>query len=146
MITLLLIIAYGCIKLSILFFYRRTFVVGELTPAFNVATWLLIVIVTAWTITFLFVFIFSCGLHFSAMWGSRADLIQYCSNGLLHEEGLYISEFLTNVLLLLAPIPSVIPPFLKNERELSLVQQIFRLRLETSRKFQVLGVVLLAFT
>lgn len=102
-----MILAYCFIKLSIVFLYRRIFVVPGYWLVFNIATWVLIGIIIAWTITFVFVFIFDCGSHVSAEWGSREALSLYCGAGLKHEEALYISEFITNVLLLLAPIPAV---------------------------------------
>jgi hypothetical protein len=73
----------------------------------NYLTWVLIGIIILWMITFVFLFIFGCGTHFEAIWGSRQDLIKYCGNGLQREEGLYVSEFITNILLVVIPLPTV---------------------------------------
>jgi hypothetical protein len=58
-------------------------------------------------LTFVFVMAFNCGIHFQYNWGSRYDLITYCGNGLRKEEGLYVSEFITNFLLVVLPLPTV---------------------------------------
>lgn len=108
--NILMILAYGFIKLSILFFYRRLFVVDR--GLFNFLTWGMIAVIISWTTTFVFMFTFGCGgEHIKAYWGSLQDIITYCGNGLLYEKALYISEFLTNVLLLVMPLPIVsVPP------------------------------------
>ncbi|KAF7879466.1 hypothetical protein EAF04_000662 [Stromatinia cepivora] len=126
-VTLLMILAYGFIKSSIILFYRRVFVVGN-GSAFRIFTWISLGIVVAWTIAFFFFFLFLCGTHFSAAWGSRAGLILYCSNSLGKEEGLYISEFLINILLVVMPMPV-----------------IWRLHMPFGRKLAVTGIFLLAF-
>jgi hypothetical protein len=103
-LTILMILAYCFIKLSIVFLYRRIFVVPGHSRVFNVITWALIAIIISWAISFVFLFIFDCGSHVAAEWGTRGELALYCGDGLKHEEGLYVSEFLTNILLVLAPI------------------------------------------
>ncbi|PQE30284.1 plasma membrane Pth11 protein [Rutstroemia sp. NJR-2017a WRK4] len=105
-IALQLILAYSCIKTSIVFFYRRIFIVDR-RGWFNVITWVYLGLNFAWTIAFFFLFLFLCGTHFRAAWGSRFDLITYCTNSLQKEEGLYISEYLMNILLLIMPIPAL---------------------------------------
>jgi len=125
-LNLLLILAYGFIKLSIVFFYKRLFGVDR--SIFKLLTWIMTGFVVAWTVCFLFMFIFGCGTHVSAFWGSRLDLITYCGKGLQYEEGLYISEFVINFLLLVMPLPT-----------------IWRLHMPLSRKLGVTGILLLAF-
>jgi len=73
----------------------------------NYLTWLLTGIIIVWMLTFVFVMAFNCGTHFGANWGSRIDLITFCGNGLQKEEGLYVSEFITNILLVVMPLPTV---------------------------------------
>ncbi|CAD6442781.1 52bb9083-da87-4a05-81e2-c3b26ebec9d6 [Sclerotinia trifoliorum] len=126
-VTLLMILTYGFIKCSIVLFYRRVFVVDN-GSAFSILVWISFGIVVAWTITFFLLFLFLCGTHFSAAWGSRAGLIRYCSNSLKKEEGLYISEFLINILLVVMPMP-----------------MIWRLHMPLGRKLAVTGIFLLAF-
>ncbi|CAD6445428.1 d50c81d9-2706-463f-b1d0-bde9585233ce [Sclerotinia trifoliorum] len=128
-ITILTIVAYCFIKLSIAFLYRRIFVVSGHSKIFSIVTWTLIAIIISWSITFFLLFIFDCGIHTSAQWGSEAELARYCPDGIKHEEALYISEFFTNVVLALAPIPSIL-----------------RLQLTTAAKFQIIGIFLLAFS
>lgn len=99
-------LAYGCIKLSIVFFYRRMLVTHS-TSLFSIITWILIAINILWSVAFVFVFVFACGTHFSANWTTLAALLEYCSTGLPQEEACYVSEFIINGLLLIAPLPSV---------------------------------------
>ncbi|CAG8972832.1 hypothetical protein HYALB_00001251 [Hymenoscyphus albidus] len=105
-ITILIVLAYGFIKLSILFFYRRLFVTERKGGILNTLAWILVAIIIAWMLTFIFLTIWGCGTHYTANWGSLQDLITYCSNGLQREEALYVSEFVTNILLVALPIPT----------------------------------------
>ncbi|CAG8950862.1 hypothetical protein HYFRA_00003079 [Hymenoscyphus fraxineus] len=127
-ITILIVLAYGFIKLSILFFYRRLFVTERKGGILNTLAWILVAIIIAWMLTFIFLTIWGCGTHYTANWGSLQDLITYCSNGLQREEALYVSEFVTNILLVALPIPTV-----------------WRLHMHWKKKLAVTGVLLLAF-
>ena len=60
-----------------------------------------------WTVAFGFIFIFGCGTHFCANWTTLAPLVKYCSTGLPQEEVCYLSEFIINGLLIIAPSHSV---------------------------------------
>lgn len=67
-----------------------------------------IVVSVVWTISFLVTFILACGAHISAYWGSEEGLAKYCGNGgFAVEDAFYISDFVTDVLILLIPIPMV---------------------------------------
>ncbi|KAH8663036.1 hypothetical protein BGZ60DRAFT_454850 [Tricladium varicosporioides] len=118
--------SYCWIKLSIVFFYRKLLVANK--GMFSHFTWALIAIIIAWGVTFTFSIIFSCGTHFHAHWGSRLDLITYCPDGLKRQEGLYVTEFITNVLLIVLPLPTV-----------------WSLHTTIKRKFAVTCILLLAF-
>ena len=144
-LTILMILAYCFIKLSIVFLYRRIFIVPGHSRVFNIVTWVLITIIISWAITFVFMFIFNCGSHVAAEWGTREELTLYCGDGLKHEEGLYVSEFLTNILLVLAPIIPVSFSIHNWKKRRRLIIQIFGLHMKTAVKFQVFGILLLAF-
>ena len=57
--------AYGLIKLSVLFFYRRVFNSSNTTKT---ATSIMILLITLWTISFLFASLFICGGHPQTLW------------------------------------------------------------------------------
>ena len=92
------------IKLSVIYFYRRIFVAGG--SRFNVVTNVATAIVILWTIGFLLVQIFSCRSHFDYNWGPLADQA-HCVGGLPFLEGLMISDFITDFLVLFLPFPLV---------------------------------------
>jgi len=81
--------------------------VTQSTSFFNIFTWILIAINIMWTVAFVLLFIFGCGTHFSANWTTLAALVKYCSTGLPQEEACYLSEFIINGLLIIAPLHSV---------------------------------------
>ncbi|KUJ09335.1 uncharacterized protein LY89DRAFT_690381 [Mollisia scopiformis] len=128
-LNLLMIPAYGFIKLSIIFFYKKIFAVEKrLFYLFYVLTWTMIAVVMAWTVCFEFMFIFGCGKHISAFWGSRLDLATYCAKGLTYDEAMFTSEFILNIILLVMPLPT-----------------IWRLHMPWTRKLAITGVLLMAF-
>ena len=97
--------AYGFIKLSVLFFYRRAFVNGT-NSRFDMVTKGAIAIVTLLTIAFLFAQVFTCGTHFPNNWGPLIDAV-HCANSDMIADGLFVSDFLTDFLVLILPIPIV---------------------------------------
>ena len=105
-VTLLLIGAYGFIKLSILYFYQRLFVAHR-QSIFNRVLGIAKAIIIGWSVSFLFAFIFNCKGDIAANWGSRNDLIHHCPDRRGLENALYISEFLTNIMILVLPWATV---------------------------------------
>lgn len=101
-----MILAYGFIKLSVTFLYRRLFVTGKGT-LFDWATKVSISVVILWTLTFLFGFLFGCGTHFSAAWGSLNDAALYCGATLDLDNALVVSDLITDILILCLPLPVV---------------------------------------
>ncbi|KAL9107317.1 MAG: hypothetical protein Q9227_007769 [Pyrenula ochraceoflavens] len=69
--------AYGLIKLSVLFFYRRIFWVNR---RFRILTNVLIGLVTTWAVAFFWAEIFVCGTRFSLMWKDRPMAALRCDN------------------------------------------------------------------
>ena len=103
---MLQVLAFGFIKLSIAFFYRRLFVTTRHT-LFDWATKIAISIVLLWTICFFFGFLFSCGTHISASWGSVEDESLYCGATLDLDNALVVSGVLTDMMILCLPLPVV---------------------------------------
>lgn len=100
-----IVLAFGFVKLSIIYFYRRLFVTGK-ASMFDLATRISIGIVVLWTIAYFFGFIFGCGTHFSANWGSVADEA-YCKALLDMDNSFVVSDVITDVLILCLPLPVV---------------------------------------
>ena len=104
----LTVAAYGCIKLSVLFFYRRLFVNGT-SRTFDYITKVAIGVIAAWTLAFFFSQLFRCGPHLGKNWG---PLIYYqsCLDGFKYDNGLFISDLITDILVICLPIPIVNRP------------------------------------
>jgi hypothetical protein len=98
----------GCIKISVLAFYSRIFIVhrtGVLYWAINI----LIVLTVAWIIAFFFALFFMCDTRFYLLWGPYYKLAMLCSNGdaLLIDQALAISDFGFDVIIFVLPLPKV---------------------------------------
>ncbi|KAL8651412.1 MAG: hypothetical protein Q9226_004719 [Calogaya cf. arnoldii] len=122
---ILTMLAYGAIKVSIVSFYRRIFVVhrGSLVDILTRATSAVIIL---WASTFILLVIFACGIHFWANWGLAADDLLYCRAGFITDFSLVISDLILDVFIFLMPLPL-----------------IWRLHLTTSKKLSVSGIFLL---
>lgn len=101
-----MILAFGFIKLSIICLYRRLFVTGKGT-IFDWATKISISIVILWTISFFFGFMFDCGTHFSAAWGSLEGFAMYCGASLQLDNPFVVSDLITDIMILCLPLPVV---------------------------------------
>lgn len=103
---ILLMLAYGFIKLSIVAFYRRIFLThrGSITDILTQATSVVIIL---WTFTFIMLIVFACGKHFWANWGSTGDQLVYCPVAFTSEYGLAISDLILDAFIFLMPLPFV---------------------------------------
>ena len=115
----LLIAGLGSVKLSVVFLYRRIFNVVHSFRLYSIG---LIVLLACWTIGFLGANIFQCGLQFWALWGSTGDALRYCKAAAPASYGFVVSDIITDVLVLIAPVPV-----------------IWHMHLPTSRKIVILG-------
>ncbi|KJX97467.1 hypothetical protein TI39_contig487g00005 [Zymoseptoria brevis] len=70
----------GCVRLAILFLYRRFFASYR---SFNIVSWILIGVVAGWTLAFFFGLLFDCGLQFDANWKSLGEIAEQCPFGFL---------------------------------------------------------------
>ena len=116
-------LAFGCIKLSIIVFYRSLFVVYKSTffeyldvriifnmrnrSTFDHLSNILGILTFIWTIAFTLAGIFQCGTHFTANWGPLDDVEKYCQSGYSSTYGSVISDVIIDVFILILPIPSV---------------------------------------
>ena len=97
-----MLLAFGLVKLSITYFYRRLFVTRR-GSAFDWATIATIVIVGLWTVSFFFGFLFGCGTHVSFNWGSVEDE-SHCTALLDLDNALVVSDLITDIIVLCLPL------------------------------------------
>ncbi|KAI1654870.1 hypothetical protein F4813DRAFT_368741, partial [Daldinia decipiens] len=109
----------ACVKLSVLFFYRRIFCAGGKWTTFGVVTWVTIVVVVLWLLVFQFLTGFQCGTHFTALWDG--SYVQYCTISFPFLYGLVISDFLLDVWILILPIPDILHLHTTLQRKLSII-------------------------
>lgn len=100
-----MVLAFGFTKLAITYFYRRLFVSCRGSP-FDWVTRIAIAIVVLWTVSYFFGFIFGCGTHFSANWGSVEDEA-YCTALLDLDNSFVVSDLVTDIMILCLPLPVV---------------------------------------
>lgn len=104
--------ALVCVKLSFLYFYRRIFCTGH-TKLFNAIITLMVILTIGWGISFFFAILFECHGHFSAWWNNIHDLETFCKTSLEIENGWAISDFITDIIIIVLPMPVVsgsLPP------------------------------------
>jgi len=102
------VFAFGLIKLSILFFYRKIFCsTGINKSVFDKITKAAIAFIIAWTVAFGFGAIFLCKTEPSAAWGPLATIEVECVAQLPFLEGFAISDFITDSIILILPLPMV---------------------------------------
>ena len=65
------------------------------------------VIVLAWGLAFFFTFLFQCRLHLWANWSTALDVLTYRDNTTVSNLAYAISDFITDVLVLLLPLPMI---------------------------------------
>ncbi|KAL8710643.1 MAG: hypothetical protein Q9220_004867 [cf. Caloplaca sp. 1 TL-2023] len=121
-IFVIMVPAYGLIKLSVVYFYRRIFVKGIPDSRFNIVTHATSVVIIIWTIVFFFMEIFKRGHKVEDNWGPLIKIKEGISGAVLNN-GLFISDFITDLWIVLLPIPLVV-----------------RLNMSTVKKLTVIGV------
>lgn len=106
------VFAFGMLKLSILFFYRKIFCAIPSTnsgraPIFDTITTVMIILVVVWTLAFGIGAIFLCGAHPKNAWAPVAVVAEKCSAQLIFLEGYAISDFIMDVIIWALPHPKV---------------------------------------
>lgn len=134
--------AYGCIKLSVLFFYRRLFVNGT-SKSRDIVTKVAIGITAAWMITFFLLQLFMCGRHIEWNWGPFI-VLERCVDGFKYNNALFTSDLITDILVICLPIPYVKYPLCSdNGGTFADYSQILKLHMTMQRKLATIGVLLL---
>ena len=100
-------ISLALVKISVLLFYRRIFRSRSTTTAFNVTITVWIIVVAMWAVAFFFALLFACRLHFFAIWTNAQNLLLNCVNTIKLGEGWVISDFITDIVTLVIPLPMV---------------------------------------
>lgn len=67
----------------------------------------MVVLITTWTVAFLFAEIFGCGVHVNGYWSTQEKDFKYCSNLDTAIAAFVISSFVTDLMTLMLPIPMV---------------------------------------
>lgn len=98
--------ALGFIKASFVLLYQRIFP-RRTAPVFGIISWIMLGLIVAWTISFFFSIIFICGTNFSAYWISTEVEARECVKTSALHQGLAVSDFVMDVLIILMPIPMV---------------------------------------
>lgn len=117
-------LALGCTKVSFLFFYRRLFVVNKRSSN-NVFLIGMIMFVFLWMVGFFLTFLFQCRLNFWALWTSPTAIAEHCTSDTPINLAFTITDLITDVAILVIPIPI-----------------IWRLNLSLSRKMSITAVFL----
>ena len=113
-------IAFGCIKLSFIFFYRRIFCTG-LSGAFSKIATGMIVFVSLWTLAFTIAFVFDCGTAFWANWGPLINDYSYCESTFDLTAAFVITDIITDLVIFGMPLPPIWKLHLSIKRKLAVV-------------------------
>lgn len=95
--------AYGAVKLSVLFFFRRIFTIKK----FRVVNNYLIALIVAWTLAFFFADLFSCGVHPEANWDPQAKEKYHCINLFAMLLTFAVTDVVTDIAILWMPYPQI---------------------------------------
>ncbi|KAI1737123.1 hypothetical protein F4680DRAFT_451216 [Xylaria scruposa] len=101
-------IVFGLIKLAILLLWRRLF--GKARPftkAFNILCYVMIFIVTAWTVAFFFETVFQCGTNWSLNWAPIFVFLTQCTASLDVLTVYGVTDILTDLIIIAMPIPLI---------------------------------------
>lgn len=100
---MMLPVALGSIKMSLLCFYRRVFAV-ERKLGISASLLGILAITMAWSLAFFIETIFECGLNFWAIWGTAKDSMENCVDTMHVLLWFCITDFVLNLVILLIPI------------------------------------------
>ncbi|KAF2187321.1 hypothetical protein K469DRAFT_725367 [Zopfia rhizophila CBS 207.26] len=125
----------GLVKLSVLSLYRRIFVVDKhWRDPRNFFMLFMVTLIGMWTTSYTFAFVFMCRIDVQVLFTDPESMIQKCVNTLMFAYSYSISDFISDVLIILIPIPFV-----------SRHPRISVLNLPIGRTLAVMGVFLLAW-
>ncbi|KAI9148250.1 hypothetical protein HJFPF1_12078 [Paramyrothecium foliicola] len=105
---IIVVFAFGALKLSILLFYRKIFCVNRShRDAFDTITAAMIALVIVWTLSFGFGAIFLCGTRPAYAWAPVALVAEHCSAQLQFLEAYAITDFIMDCFIWSLPIPKI---------------------------------------
>lgn len=108
--------------MSVLLMYRRLFI-GSLFSRYSL---LMCVVIVLFSLSFFFAFAFQCRTNIQNLWSSLETIERYCDNTGAIDFGFVIADVLTDIMILVIPIPIV-----------------WRLQLSTSQRIGLIGIFLL---
>ncbi|KAI1308846.1 hypothetical protein F5Y03DRAFT_349424 [Xylaria venustula] len=97
-------IAFGSIKLSLLFLWKSIFTRSR---PFLIVTWFLIAFIVAWSVSFLFITIFQCGLDWKLNWAPIATQLEKCVSVLSLLTAYSTLDLFTDFVILSMPVPMI---------------------------------------
>lgn len=97
-------ITFGLIKLSILLLWIRLF--GRVR-SFSTLCWIMIGVITAWSIAFFFATVFQCGTRWSLNWAPILISLTQCSKVLDVLTVFTATDVLTDFIIMLMPVPII---------------------------------------
>ncbi|GKZ27005.1 hypothetical protein AbraIFM66951_003936 [Aspergillus brasiliensis] len=103
---LFMIPAYGFIKLSIILFYRRIFLVSK-NSKLNWAFHGLVGLTVVWTLAFFLLFLFGCREKIYLHWAPLEEVNNQCGNPLTAESALVISDLIMDLMIFCLPLPII---------------------------------------
>ncbi|KAL8696010.1 MAG: hypothetical protein Q9201_007867, partial [Fulgogasparrea decipioides] len=131
-------VAFGLIKLSILFLWRRIF--GHVR-SFSIVSWVMIGVVIAWSIAFFLATIFHCGVR----WSFDLAPLSKCSERELDILTVYTAtDIIVDLLIIAMPIPMVRRTGLTTAGYTDL-RQIWSLHLSFRKRLAVNAIFLIGF-
>jgi len=101
--TMMLPLALGFIKMSIVFFYMRIFTPSATSTLYRCLIGLN-VLIGLWTLAFFLAGLFECNLDFWAAWGSTLEFTTYCPSGMKPVVALCVTDLVTDIMIMVAPI------------------------------------------
>ncbi|CAI6328942.1 unnamed protein product [Periconia digitata] len=122
-LLLMVAAALTLIKLSFLFFYKRVFVYDKTNwkDVRNIIIHALIALIIIWGLGFVLIMLTGCRNHFYAHYSTLEDTMGKCINTFLYLYAFAISDFITDVLIILTPIPFILKLRLSLKRKLGIM-------------------------
>ena len=120
--NLVMALAFGIIKLSVILLYRRLFV-GRLFNRHSLAPFTLI---SLWSLSFFFTTAFQCGTRIEYWWTSQVTIRRFCVDTNALNLGFSISDVVTDLMVLATPLPI-----------------IWKLQMSTSQKLELMSIFIL---
>ncbi|PVH97493.1 hypothetical protein DM02DRAFT_674116 [Periconia macrospinosa] len=98
------IVLVGLVKISVVLLYRRLFRVKK---GFRIYSVFLMVVLSIWTVSFLFARVLQCGPKMSIIWTFSANRAKLCKAADPISNGFMISDVITDLIVVLSPIPVI---------------------------------------